>query len=770
MTSPASERNEQGGPPESWLRAAISATNDAIVIKDLKGLVRSWNPAAEQLFGYIAGEMIGRPVSVLLPADRSDEGATILERISRGESIERYETVRRRKDGSLIEISLTVSPIRDAQGQIVAAAKVASAITDKRAAENAQRRLAAIVDSSDDAIVSKDLKGIIQSWNPGAERLFGYTAEEAVGKPVTLLIPLNRQSEETDILMRIQRGEKIDHYETIRRCKNGMLIDVSLSISPIRDAAGNIIGASKIARDISERNRNVVTDRRLAAIVSSSDDAILSKDLNGVILSWNPGAQRLFGYTAEEIVGKPVLVLIPEGRHDEEPAILARLRRGERIEHYETIRRRKDGSLVEVSLSVSPIRDEKGKIVGAAKIARDISVQKQAIREMAQARDKAVAANRAKDDFLAALSHELRTPLNPVLLIASERADDRTLPEKVRTDFDQIRKNVQLEARLIDDLLDLSGIVKGQVHLNSTLQDLHVIVHHAIATIRPDMDQKKQVLTCDIAPTVLWISGDEARLQQVLWNVLNNAVKYTPERGRIHVSTKINPARDCAVVEIADSGIGLNGESLEYIFDAFAQMERTGKPGNQFGGLGLGLTISRLITELHHGSIRAASEGQGRGATFIIELPLADLDAVKVRVAKDRESARGTPAVPTEAKKKRILLIEDHDSSREALHRLLTRRSFDVVTATSAAEAREAASTGGEFDVVISDIGLPDDDGCNLIAEIREKHDWKVVALTGFGMTDDIARSQRAGALAHLTKPISIQDLDRVLELALRNA
>jgi PAS domain S-box-containing protein len=238
------------------------------------------------------------------------------------------------------------------------------------------QRIAAVVEFSDDAIITKDLNGIITSWNPGAQRLFGYAAEEAVGRPVTILIPPERHDEEPAILQRIRRGERIDHYETVRRRKDGSYVDISLTVSPIKDAQGAVVGASKIARDISARKLVEAYEQRISAIVHSSDDAIISTDLNGIINSWNPGAQRIYGYSAEEVIGKQVIVLLPPERQTEELAILERIRRGEHVDHFETVRRRKDGSLIDISLTVSPIRNAKGVVVGASKIARDVTERK----------------------------------------------------------------------------------------------------------------------------------------------------------------------------------------------------------------------------------------------------------------------------------------------------------------------------------------------------------------------------------------------------------
>ena len=242
----------------------------------------------------------------------------------------------------------------------------------------ARSRLAAIVESSDDAVISKNLNGVIASWNKGAERVFGYTAEEAVGQHITLIIPPDRLEEETEILARLRRGERIDHFETVRKRKDGSLLDISLTISPVRGPSGSVIGASKIARDVTERKQAQRAAAVLAAIVDSSDDAIISKNLDGVITSWNKGAEQVFGYTAEEAVGRHITLIIPPDRQEEETGILARLRRGERIDHFETVRVRKDGSMLDISLTISPVKDAAGRVIGASKVARDISRRKEA--------------------------------------------------------------------------------------------------------------------------------------------------------------------------------------------------------------------------------------------------------------------------------------------------------------------------------------------------------------------------------------------------------
>jgi len=361
-----------------YLAAIVENSDDAIVSIDRDGKILSGNDAATRMYGYTAEEAVGQPIDIVIPDDpeRRQEELDIRARIARGERIEHYETERRRKDGTRFPVSLSISPVRDTFGRIVAAATSARDISQRRVLESAQY-LAAIVENSDDAIVSKDLDGRILSWNDAATRMYGYTAEEAIGQPIEIVIPDSpeRRQEELDIRARIARGVRIEHSETERRRKDGTRFPVSLSISPVRDASGRIVAAAGFARDVTEQRRAIESTEYLAAIVDNSDDAIVSKDLEGRILSWNDAATRMYGYTAEEAIGQPIDIVIPADpkRRQEELDIRARIARGERIEHYETERRRKDGTRFPVSLSISPVRDAWGRIVAAAGFARDIS-------------------------------------------------------------------------------------------------------------------------------------------------------------------------------------------------------------------------------------------------------------------------------------------------------------------------------------------------------------------------------------------------------------
>jgi signal transduction histidine kinase len=378
-------------------------------------------------------------------------------------------------------------------------------------------------------------------------------------------------------------------------------------------------------------------------------------------------------------------------------------------------------------------------------------------------KEQAMAASKAKDDFLAALSHELRTPLNPVLLLATEASNDPKLPTEVRADFETIAKNVSLEARLIDDLLDLTRIARGKLALEMQPSDVHASLGDALAMVGEEIDEKKIALTLKLNADRCLVMGDEVRLKQVFWNVLKNAAKFTPARGRITIETSTVADRGAIAIKVTDTGIGMTPEELARIFEAFSQGDHANNDGpHRFGGMGLGLAISRMMVELHSGSISAASNGRNKGTTFSIELPLA-------RAWNVAQSAPAEPSPPpvqfADDRRRRILLVEDHKPTSAALVHLLSRRNYFVVAADCIAAACDAARTGN-FDLLISDIGLPDGSGYELMSELHRRHGLIGIALTGYGMEEDVSRSLSAGFITHLTKPVTMQALDGALSAA----
>jgi len=471
--------------------------------------------------------------------------------------------------------------------------------------------LAAVVESSDDAIITQSLDGTIETWNRGAERMFGYSAREAVGRPASILVPPERLGEEDSAIERIRHGDPVRHFETERISKTGIRVPVSVTISPVLTATGDIYGISRIARDLTERRALERNAFHLAAIVDSAEDAIASKDINGIVQTWNRAAERMFGYTAEEMVGRSIRSIIPRERWHEEDEVLARIRSGRSIDHFETVRQRKDGSLIEISLSVSPIKTTTGSIIGASKIARDITTQRRLAREAEEA-------NRVKDEFLAMLSHELRTPLNAVLGYTRMLREGQLGADRRERAMETIDRNANLLAQLVADVLDVSSIVTGKVQLKMSSCDLTPLVQAATDVVRPTAEAKAIELRVEVPETPVRATCDAERIQQVLWNLLSNAVKFTPSG---HVAIALQNSGGRAKVTVTDTGIGIPAKALPFIFQRFWQGEA---PAHRaVGGLGLGLALARHFVELHGGTIQAASEGEGRGATFTVMLPLA---------------------------------------------------------------------------------------------------------------------------------------------------
>jgi signal transduction histidine kinase/CheY-like chemotaxis protein len=381
------------------------------------------------------------------------------------------------------------------------------------------------------------------------------------------------------------------------------------------------------------------------------------------------------------------------------------------------------------------------------------------VQELKRAHDELLAASRAKDDFLAMLSHELRTPLNPILLIASEAATNRELPPRVRTDFDTIRKNVELEARLIDDLLDLTRITRGKIILEKRFLNVHQVLADALATLREEMDAKQIGLRLKLDAARQTVFADALRVQQIFLNLIKNAVKFTPVGGQITVESSVTDNK--LIIRVADTGVGMLPEELAGIFTAFSRDNHAPNGGtNRFGGLGLGLAISQRLAEFHAGKIHAASAGRDQGSTFSVELPLAQ--AQEQNADTVNEPPDPLPVSAGRGSGVRVLVVEDHEPTRLALTQLLLRRRYKVTAAATLAEARTLASAQ-RFNVLISDLGLPDGNGCDLMAEFRTRFEVQGIALTGYGMEQDVARSQQAGFGAHLTKPVRVAALDKAL-------
>jgi PAS domain S-box-containing protein len=755
----------------SWLAAVIESADDAIFSTTPEGLVVSWNPGAERLFGYTAAEMIGRPVTTIFPSDRLAEAGDLLVRLGGGQSVTRYETVRQRKDGRTIDVFLTVSPIRDAAGRLVGTARIARDLTPRKGVtallEERHLWLEGMLTTLGEGVVAVDPGGRVKFLNSAAEALTGWRREDAVDRAIDSVLWLvdeaTRRRLENPVIAALAEGApKSAGQGALVISADGTESAVEVSAAVIHDESGGMLGAIVLLRDVTELRRASQTQSRLAAIVDSSDDAIVSKTLEGIVLSWNPAAERLFGYTAAEMIGRPMTTIFPPDLLAEEADFLGRLARGERVEHFETVRVRKGGAPVDVSVTLSPIRDAGGRVIAVSKIARDITDRRRVEQERGEllrreqaAHQESLTVNRLKDEFIATLSHELRTPINAITGWANLLASGRLSAPEVAKAVDVIVRNAALQAQLINDLMDLSAAVVGKMRLEIRPLDLVRVVETAVESIRPSAATKELTLELRLEDGPVEVLGDPDRLQQIVWNLLTNALKFTPNGGRIEVRLERHAA--FARLVVTDSGVGIAPDVLPSIFDRFQQADAS--TTRRHGGLGLGLAIARHLVELHGGSIWADSEGVGCGARFTLELGLLRDHAHHIpALAAD---ARGATEQGRELAGLRILVVDDDESSRQLVGQVLSLAGATVVEAASASDALFAARRG-QFDVVISDIAMPETDGYTLMRALRRGGRPPFsVALTAFATEQDRERARRAGFQAHVAKPVLPRDLVR---------
>lgn len=495
---------------------------------------------------------------------------------------------------------------------------------DKLGAGQMQSMLAALVESSEDAIISKNLESVIQSWNRGAERIFGYTADEMIGQKIQTLIPEHLLFEEDEIISKLKLGERIEHYETIRRRKDGQLINISLTVSPIYDDAGKLIGGSKIARDITNQAK-INKDRAiLAAIVESSEDGIASKDLNSIVQTWNKSMETIFGYTAEEMIGRSITILIPPEMPDEENQLIAKLKKGERIEHYETVRVRKDGQRIDVALTVSPIRDMTGEVIGASKIVRDITKGK-ALREQVDLLQAALLnveeTSRLKSSFISTVSHEIRAPLGGIIGLAEILSTEEDLSPTAKNVADAVVDASKSLYRVLNELLDYAKVEAGKVRLENRKFSLRNTIIEVVRMINPERTRKGLELRSIVDPDIPeLICGDELRVKQVLLNLASNAVKFS-EKGHVYIAANLAEDNEKGLViefKVTDTGIGLSEDTIGRLFQPYVQADPS--TSRLFGGTGLGLSIAKSYVDLMGGEIGVQSK-PSEGSTFWFKIP-----------------------------------------------------------------------------------------------------------------------------------------------------
>jgi PAS domain S-box-containing protein len=670
------------------------------------------------------------------------------------------------RDTAMRNVESILAARQRAERELLAAKEALERKTDELS------RLAAVVESSDDAIITKTLESIIVTWNKGAERVFGYRAEEIVGRSVTTLIPDDHVDEEPAILSRLRRGERVDHYETVRRHKDGTLLDISLSVSPLRDSSGVIVGASKIARDITHQK--------------STEDALRASDLrfrimadSAPVLIWMSDATRAFTWFNRpwlEFTGRSMEQELGYGWTESlhlDDLDLCMQRYTESFEAREPFRvecriHRQDGEWRWMLTTAVPLFEARGQgFSGYIGTCIDITDMRHAASERESlleaeraARSDAERLGRLKDEFLATLSHELRTPLNAVLGWATLlRRLPPGSPDHTKG-LETIERNARAQARIIDDLLDMSRIISGKVQLDVQPLNLHDVVEAAIDGIRPVVEAKRLRLRATLDAGIGLVRGDPNRLQQVMWNLLTNAAKFTPAEG--HIDVLLERVNSHVEICVADSGIGIKPEFLGFVFDRFRQGDAT--TTRHHGGLGLGLAIVKHLVELHGGSVRVNSQGEGQGTAFIVALPVSSLRTEDVG-RHERPAFADVDLFSLELPVLEgviSLVVDDEPDARVLVGRLIEERRGTAILASSAAEALEILGRE-RVDILISDIGMPAMDGYELIQKLRASTAAAArvpaIALTAYARADDRQRALFAGFQMHMSKPVEPREL-----------
>jgi PAS domain S-box-containing protein len=663
-----------------------------------------------------------------------------------------------RPDGTTRWIIARCEPVQDATGRVVKLRGTAQDITPRRRAEEVLRE----TDATLRRLKEANIIGIIQGEGPRITdanetflRMLGYSREELERDQLLWpqITPPEYASRDEYAMRQLSIAGAIRPFEKEYLRKGGGRVPVLIGAAKTADVPLRWIC---FVMDMTEQKRAESERARLAALVQNSNDFIGLAEFDGTPLFLNAGGRRLVGLDPEGPLPPVAEFLFPDDRALYVQEVLPRIMRGERWAGEVTFRHFKTQEPIAVLWDCFAIKDPKtGKPVCIATVTRDIREQKKAQGAIQRSKEMVEQASQAKDRFLAALSHELRTPLTPVLVAVQVMGRDPAFTPEQRDEIHMVERNVALEAKLIDDLLDLTRISQGKMELHLGPVDMHLLLQEVAEICRSELQGKEFHFTMDLAASHHHVLGDAARLHQAVWNLLKNAIKFTPAGGSVTLRTE-QPAEGRLAITVSDTGMGIAPELLPRVFEAFEQGDAS--TTRHFGGLGLGLAISKEIVDLHGGTITAWSEGKGLGTTFTIEL------ATSPAAETQYPQSEGQPARQEGRRSGRILLVEDHSDTRMLMARVLRQRGYEVRTAASVAEAF-GLSTTENIDLIVCDIGLPDGSGLDLMRQLAVTHrPIKAIALSGFGMEEDISKSRRAGFLEHLTKPVDLNLLERTVD------
>ena len=614
-----------------------------------------------------------------------------------------------------------------------------------------------MVRSADDAIIGKTIDGVVQTWNPGAERLYGYSATEMIGREMAILLPPDRPDEEASILERIGRGERVEHFDTVRMRKNGYLIHVSVAISPITAKDGTVIGASHVARDITESAGLELARSHLAAIVESSDDAIISKNLDGIVQTWNKGAERLYGYSAVEMAGRPMSLLLAPDRPDEEALILKRIARGERVDHFETLRLRKDGKQIAVSLSISPVYDKDGTVRGASHVARDITERRRIEIEQLHAQKL-----ESLGVLAGGIAHDFNNLLTGILGNASLVADSLHPANPNRRVLDECVKSAERAALLTRQLLAYAGqgrFVTERINLSALVQELSTLVQVSIS--------RKVQIRLELADNLPFIHADASQIQQVIMNLIINGAEAIGDDVGLVVCTTIAETLDDAylrtlgpealsmapgryvVLEVHDTGSGIDAAILSRIFEPFFSTKFTGR--------GLGLAAVSGIVRGHKGAIKIYSS-PGKGSTFKVYFPATQ--------STDSLQTLEVNAHCYEGSNRTVLIVDDEELVRSTARNTLQRRGYRTIEAQDGREAVELfREFAPEINLVLLDLTMPFMNGQEVLRELKMiAPSVRVLLSSGFNEAEAIRRFTGQGLAGFLQKPFTARRLAEIVK------
>jgi PAS domain S-box-containing protein len=732
----------------------IANAPDPVFVCDLDGKILEANEAVSRLLGLRRDEVLEQSVSRFIGHDEAREFVEALREVVERDVTRNVRLHARGVSGERIPTTLNASALRNTEGTIIGAIGI---LRDMRELDQARAYAESLIKNAPDPVFVSDLEGKILQANDAVFSLLGFRPDELIEQSLSRIISPEETREFTLALREVVARGVTRNARLHPRSASGDVIPTTLNASALRDPAGNVIGAIGILRDMRELDK---ARAYAESLIKNAPDPVFVSDLEGKILQANDAVSDLLGFREDEVVEQSVSRFIGAAETREFVAALREVVEHGVSRNVSLHPRSASGDVISTTLNASALRDAGRNVIGAIGILRDMRAYEQVLRDLEESRSELREANQAKDRFLAVVSHELRTPLTAMLgwvrLLTAGMLDDATAGRALVV----IERNTKLLAQLIEDLLEVSRIVAGKLRLEIGPVDLVAVIEAAIDAVQGMADAKSIGLKAVLDPSAGTVSGDPDRLQQVVWNLLANAIKFTPSRGRVEL--RLERAGSQARLTVRDTGQGITPELLPHVFDRFRQDERARRHGD------LGLAIVRNIVDLHGGTVRAESEGEGRGATFAVDLPLpADRVASGPEPpAVYRRPEAGSPRLITLGGR-RVLVVDDEADARDLLATILGRSGAEV---TAVGSADEALATFRRWrpDVVVSDIGMPGDDGYVLIGKIRAlapEQGGRVpaLALTAYARSEDRVRALEAGFHTHIAKPVDPLELTALI-------